>query len=348
MMKSSLCSHLSLQLDLFMAYSTHNVLLLTNFILNIQLLFICRVVQVEHRNGDRGESEEVREVNSEEVEKYTNVLPDKSSRRRNKMSDRIQFEDEIEMNGHVSDSTEVTESKKVRRYLKSNPHLKPVSIREVNSLISKDDDVWILHCPHGIDTTQLENSDITIDEKCKMKIDSHTFQGNLNTDFNRITVLNYHKTKPVIKNLSIQGMVHFRKKIPRAHYFEDNVIVNNQTNFIPLPDTKCRHPLFGPDYKRAVKIPSAIKARLREVEENDEELEEVQKVKSERKSKKKHRKEKFDTDMVDSNGVVPRKKRKHLHTDEEEPAPKKSKKIKHDPDKVWESEEAIKESLFNF
>lgn len=304
---------------------------------------------MEHRNGDVDKSEEVREINSEEVKKCTKVLPAKTSLRRSKICDRIQFEDEIEMNGHVSDSSEVTEPKKIRRYLKSNPHLKPVSITEVKLLISKDDDVWILHCPQGIDITQLENSDITVDEKCKMKIDGQTFHGNLDTEFNSITVLNYHKMKPVIKNLSINGMVNFRKKIPRPHYYEDNVVVNNQTNFIPLPDTKCRHPLFGSDYKRAIKIPTAVKARLRAVQ--DEELEEVQEVKCERKRKKKHKKEKIvvdECDVVDNKAEVPRKKRKHLHIDEEEPAPKKSKKIKHDPDKVWESEEAIKESLFNF
>lgn len=311
----------------------------TNLIFNEKLLYLYRVVELEHTNGDIDESEEVREVNNEEV------VPKKTSRP-SKISDRIQFEDEVEMNGHVSDSSEITECKKLRRYLKSNPHLKPLTIRKVNSFISKDDDVWILHCPHGLDITQLENSDITIDEKCKMKIDDQTFHGNLDTDFNRTTVLNYHKMKPVIKNLAIQGTVHFRKKIPRPHYFEDNVMVNNQTNFIPLPDTKCRHPLFGPDYKRAIKIPAAVKARLRAI--GHEELEEVQEVKSERKRKKKHKKEKIESDVVDFKAEVPRKKRKHLHTDEEEPAPKKSKKIKHDPDKVWESEEAIKESLFDF
>ncbi|XP_026331033.1 DNA-directed RNA polymerase I subunit RPA34-like [Hyposmocoma kahamanoa] len=306
------------------------------------------VVEVEHTNGDINESDDVREVNSDQVEKRTKVQSEKKSRRTNKISDRIQFEDEIEVNGHLSDSSEVTESKNIRRYLKSNPHLKPISIREVNSLISKDDDVWILKCPLGIDVTQLQNSDITIDEKCKMKIDSQTFHGNLNTDCNSVTILNYHKMNPVIKNVSIHGMVNFKKKIPRPHYFEDNVMVNNQTNFIPLPDTKCRHPLFGTDYKRAMKIPAAVKARFRAVELRDEELAEVQEVKSERKRKKKHKKEKTELDVVDTKAEVPRKKRKHLHTDEEEPAPKKSKKMKHDPDKVWESEEAIKESLFNF
>lgn len=306
------------------------------------------MIQVEQTNGDIEENEDGREVNSDKEEKSTNVLQEKKSRRSSKISDRIQFEDEIEMNGLVSDSSEVTESKKIRRYLKSNSHLKPVSIQEVNSFISKDDDVWILQCPHGIDVTQLENSDITIDEKCKMKIDSQTFHGNLNTDFNCVTVLNYHKRKPVIKNLLIHGMVKFRKKIPRPHYFEDNVMINNQTNFIPLPDTKCRHPLFGPDYKKAMKIPAAVKARFRALE--NEELEEVQEVKIEKKRKKKHKKEKIEieSDVVDSKAEVPRKKRKFLYTDEEEPAPKKSKKIKHDPDQVWESEEAIKESLFNF
>lgn len=295
---------------------------------------------MEHTNGDINESEEVR------MDNCTKVMPEKTSKRTSKLIDRIQFEDDIEINGHDSDSSEVTETKEMEGYLKSNPHLKPVSLKEVNSLISKDDDLWILHCPHGVDVTQLENSDITIDEKCKIKIDSETFHGNLNTDVNIITVLNYLKMKPVIKNLSIHGMVNFKKKIPRPHYFQDNVIVNTQTNFIPLPDTKCRHPLFGPDYKKAKKIPAAVRARLRAVEH--EELEVIQEVKSERRRKKKHKKEKTDSDTVDIKTEAPRKKRKRVHTDEEEPAPKKSKKIKHDPDKVWESEEAIKESLFNF
>lgn len=295
---------------------------------------------MKHTNGDIDEREKVK------VDKCTKRLSVRKSLGKNKISERIQFEDEIEINGHGSDSSEVAESKKMRHYLKSNPHLKPISIKEVNSLISKDDDVWILHCPQGVDVTQLENSDITIDEKCKMKIDSQTYHGNLNTDFNVITVLNYHKMKPVIKNLSIHGMINFRKKIPRPHYFQDNIMANNQTNFIPLPDTKCRHPLFGPDYKRAIKIPAAVKARMRAVK--DEKLEEIQEIKSEKKKKKKHKKEKIDSDTVDIKAEAPRKKRKRLHTDDDEPAPKKSKKIKHDPDNVWESEEAIKESLFSF
>lgn len=298
---------------------------------------------MEHRNGHVNESNEEREGSSEEIEKNTKDLLNKTSPWKSKISDRIQFEEDVETNGHVSDTSDVTESKKLRHYLKSNPHLRLVSTREVNTIISKDDDVWILHCPQGVGVSQLENSDISIDEKCKMKIDSQTFHGNLDTDFTSIAVLDYHRMKPVIKKLSIEGTVHFRKKIPRPHFIEDNTMVNNQTNFIPLPDTKCRHPFFGPDYKRAMKIRTSVKARLKAVEN-----EEIEEDNSEMKRKKKHKKEKIDLDEVDIKTEIPRKKRKRPDTDEDEPVPKKSKKIKHDPDKVWESEEAIKESLFNF
>ncbi|KAI5638658.1 DNA-directed RNA polymerase I subunit RPA34.5 domain-containing protein [Phthorimaea operculella] len=270
-----------------------------------------------------------------------------------RISERLQFEDDENVVTARNESSEndSQQSSKMRRFLKANPHLQSIQcISNSDSVISKDDDVWLFHCPHEVDVSSLKDTDISLDNKCKIKIDSQTYIGHVENEINSTAILTFEHNRPVIKSVQLQGVVNFKKRIPKPHLFEDNIIENRQTNFIPLPDTKCRHPLFGPDYKNATKIPSSIKSRLQNSDS------ETSIPKTEKKKKKRKHVENDERDMgVDvPDGIVeekPSRKRHHSEiVDTDQPVKKKYKKIKKEKNsgESWDSEKAIEDNLFNF
>ncbi|XP_068630411.1 myb-like protein X [Battus philenor] len=271
------------------------------------------------------------------------------------ISDRIRFEedvldfsrDEDHDNGHLN-GTET--SKQIKRFLKKNSHLKQISPSvQSDSVITEDDEVWVLKCPSEVDINSLKGTNLVLDSKCKLKADSQTYVGSIENNTNVITVLTLDHGKPIIKNVSLSGTVNFRKRIPKPHYFEDNVMENNLSNFIPLPETKSRHPLFGANYKSAIKVPKHIAQRLNEVVP-----ESTSNANGNRKKKKKHKKEPVseneDETRFESGSTEVRKKRKRKHSVKDVASPKLAKKFKYDPDsaEAWESEKAIEQQLFNF
>ncbi|XP_026729866.1 uncharacterized protein LOC113495375 [Trichoplusia ni] len=282
-----------------------------------------------------------------------------------RISERILFESEDDDN--MEDSTKCGDDynsnqnmKKTKQFLKGNPNLKLVSEKNYTNL-TQDDEIWILKCPKEIDIRSFAGKNINFHGKCKIKFDGQTYDGNAEGDIqsNTVTVLTMEHNKYKIKNLPLNGIIGLRKRIPKAQFHDDNVMVNNQTNFIPLPETKCRHPLFGSNYKKALKIPASIAERLIMQDSIEAPL------KAEKRKKKKHKSDKNAVDQetpetqegimkiepdITIDASEKKKKKKRKISDDAGPAPKKLKRIKHDPEsaEAWESEKAIEENLFNF
>lgn len=264
----------------------------------------------------------------------------KASHKTLKLSDRIQFEDEEDLRPNNNDSIDNNVwSSRFKCFIKSRSHLKSVPQIQHECSITNDDEIWVLKCPREMDIMSLSNTDILLDNKAKIKIDGQTFIGSIDEEINRMAILSFEHNKAVINNISSNGTVCFHKRIPKAHFIEENIIVNNQTNFIPLPDTKSRHPLFGSNYKRAMKIPTSIRARLKAVD--------TEPVAASPKTKKKKKHKKEPGWGADAQGPRPSKR---PPADLPQPPTKKQKRSKHDSlaAEAWDSEKAIEENLFNF
>ncbi|CAK1603728.1 unnamed protein product [Parnassius mnemosyne] len=293
---------------------------------------------------------------NDEIILSSSSISNKVTPRASKISDRIRFEDEDSLDLHSQDlsnrKSSIAHSTQLQSYIKINPHLNRISPNfQSDSIISQDDEVWVLKCPHEIDVKNLKDTSILLDNKCKFKVDSQTYVGLVENSSDRVAILTVDKNVPVIKNIPLSGTVNFHKRIPKAHFIEDNTMVNNQTNFIPLPEIKCRHPLFGANYKHAIKLPKHIIQRL-----NPSEVESIPTSNEKRKKKmKKNKKENLSDNEQESKPdpetlEVPHKKRKRKLSQEGETSPKLIKRLKHDPDsdENGESEKAIEKQLFSF
>ncbi|CAD0252995.1 unnamed protein product [Spodoptera exigua] len=290
---------------------------------------------------------------------------EKSKSRTKRLSDRIRFEDDIESNINESsleeDNTYSEQIKKpliLKKVTKINPNLKQVPHTfNTNVSINQNDEIWVLKCPKEINISDFTNTTLSVHGKCKVKVAGQTYEGSAEEEqSHRLSYLGIDHNKLKIKNISLSGVITLRKRIPKAHFRDDNIIVNNQSNFIPLPETKCRHPLFGSNYKKSLKIPAAISERLN-MQANGEVL------KTEKRKKKKGNKDEKRVEQVESQelsisemksepglAVREKKKKKRKLLDDEGPAKKKVKRIKTDPEseEAWESEKAIEQNLFNF
>lgn len=282
-------------------------------------------------------------------------VQNKISQRISKISDRIRFEDEDtsefnDDNQHFKNNN-IIFSAQFQKYLKANTHLKKIlPSPQSDSIISEDDEVWVIKCPSEIDVKNFKGSSLILDTKCKLKVDSQTFVGFNESSVNNMTFLTLDQRKPVIKNITLNGLIHLHKRIPKPHFVLDNNMINNQTNFIPLPETKCRHPLFGINYRSAIKVPKHVAERLNgiELESSPSDVND--------KTKKNKRKRKIKNNLSDcepepkTEPEIRQKKKKRKRSRDSATPPKSAKRRKHDPDsaETWESEKGIEQQLFNF
>lgn len=285
-------------------------------------------------------------------------IHDKTNPRISRLSDRIRFEEENILRTDKSDHNKNNElrSKKIEKFLKDNENLKPISSKfKSESILTQDDEIWIMKCPHDISVNAFQDISIPLDKKCKIKVDGSTYEGSTEGHINTVTVVSQLDNQFVLKNLSSKGIINFRKRVPKVHIRDDIMMLNNQTDFIPLPETKIRHPLFGSNYKKAIKIPRAVKERL---EANPSISEESKKANKQKKKKilsidndfvsnveTKHEPQLFGVNVVKKKN----KKRKHSGSEETQSI-KQDKRQKHHTNsaEVWDSEKAIEENLFNF
>ncbi|CAG4936353.1 unnamed protein product [Colias eurytheme] len=319
---------------------------------------------------------------NEEVE-YNGVQPDHSiveigsadesiqnshdfgkSKENPKISDRIKFEDdttEIEFNNH-NDSTIIEEnmaapSKQMKRYIIENPNLQKLNIKIGNKkfFVTEMDEVWLFKCPRDVELAHLSGIKLDVSSKSKVKINGKNYDTTVDDNICRLPILSYTaEHRAIIRNVKLNGCINLKKRLPKTHPLENEIMENDQMSFIPLPETKCRHPFFGVHYKKSIKIPAKTAERLKENPETHDDVDEV------RKKKKKHKKEKrLEVDMEPPEvetveAVAIRKKKKaskRKHSEVDESPPPKKKRLKHNPEasaETWESEQAIEETLFNF
>lgn len=319
----------------------------------------------DHRNlisdhNDAGSSSN--EQNHKIVKHKSNVnnvflnqsLPDKILKRSSRLSDKIQFEDDSDKDS-ISDNeitvipsnensdVDDTLDKHLLKYVQRNPDFKVVKSKMLKgAVLSNDDDIWLLECPNEIDINDLKDKSLDLENKCKIKINDQTYIGRREDDTSHITVLSSQKRKHIIKNVPIKGTIRLHKRKRKQHFVVDENMVNSN-NFVPLPEIKCRHPLFGPNYKNAMKLPISIREQLQETEASPSQESKKKKVKKE--------KERINsqTQEVEDIKVKKSKKRKHKSSEgNDSPVKKKKSKIKPDSSEAWESERAIEENLFNF
>ncbi|CAF4753839.1 unnamed protein product [Pieris macdunnoughi] len=276
-----------------------------------------------------------------------------------KVSDRIQFEEDLDFNKSNDFNGSVIEAnvnqKQIRRYLKKHTNLQPISPKTKlkDSTITDSDDVWLVKCPQDVDIMHLKDIPLSLSNKTKLKVGGKVYEYMVDNNNLRLPILTFHhQNEPLIKNLRTNGCIHLKNKVPKVHIPDNEIMINDQTNFIPLPDTKCRHPLFGIHYKKLIKVPVEIAKRLH----TDQELNSLAVQDNITVKKKKQKKNKrslensgeFQEPIKLEREVSKKIKKRKLSSGTNSPI--KSKRVKYDPDstQTWDSEKAIEENLFNF
>ncbi|XP_045521341.1 uncharacterized protein LOC123712354 isoform X1 [Pieris brassicae] len=274
-----------------------------------------------------------------------------SVRNLSKVSDRIQFEEDLDFNKSVVEAN--FNQKQIRRYLKNHTNLLPISPKtKLDSTITDTDDVWLVKCPQDVDIMHLKDITLGLSNKTKLKLGGKVYEYMVDQNNLRLPILTFHnQSKPVIKNLITNGCIYLKNKVPKVHIPNNEVMVNDQTNFIVLPDTKCRHPLFGIHYKKCIKVPVEIAKRLHTDQEQNS-LPVQDNIKEKKKKQKIYKRslisDEFQEPIKLEQEVSKKKKKRKLSSGTNSPV--KSKRVKYDPDstQTWDSEKAIEENLFNF
>ncbi|XP_041976017.1 ankyrin repeat domain-containing protein 12-like [Aricia agestis] len=282
------------------------------------------------------------------------AIPSTVPKKTKRISDRLRFEDDEIVttleNGYDSDK-EVSYSKEVKTFLKRNQKFSPLTT--FAPFKTDEEDIYILKCPTGIDIKDFKDVNLVLDGKSKIKVAGQTYDGVITETDTKKLLVTSSKNNVYLRNESVLKTIVFRQRIPVPHIQDDSVITSNQTTFIPLPDTKCRHPLFGTNYRNAIKVAKAVRERL---SENNLQPETVEQETLYKNKKKKHKKEKetvereseVDSTVIKEEGESSKKKKKKRKIKEEtEAKPAKRIKLEQDPG-AWESEKAIEENLFNF
>lgn len=289
------------------------------------------------------------ELNSDSNMKQITV--NNSNHMSRKMSERLVVEEDFESYKYNKED-KVGISSKLKKFMKNNTHLKPISNELKNTEIMDDDEIWLVKCPSELECSSFQNKKLTLGDRFKVKLDGHTYEGNTSTVDDRIALIYMKCNSLAISSIPLTGVIHLQRRIPKPHLQDNNIIENNLPEFIPLPTTKCRHPLFGTDFKSCIKIPSPIADKLKSTDCIDS----IVKKKKKRKDKDKSINEQKDEDTLvelkeEEQEVNSRKKKKRKTKSEEEEPPRKKKKLKKHTfisPETWDSEKAIEQNLFNF
>lgn len=296
-----------------------------------------------------------------------NLYENNAEKRKTRISERIQFEDEnSDLETSKFNTTEsLKKSDKLKKYSKENLHLKPLKTMLDNNeaTLTTEDEIWLIRCPKNVHVDSFQDKEVTLEGKCKLKLNGQTYEGSIDKEPGNMSILSSERSHFVIKSCLVKGFLNLRKRIPKTHIQDDIALNINQASFIPLPETKSRHPLFGHNYKKSIKLAAHVTERLNTT------TSQYKKTKT-RKEKSFNSdqdhfsittpKEECSTSIANANVSDPklpeleqvgsRKKNKHKKNRNEDAAPKTKKKYKHDLESVeaWDSEKAIEENLFNF
>lgn len=295
---------------------------------------------------------------SQDIEPNTSPHPDTSNSNKvnksHKIADRLRFEDEDSVDYTLKENVDDTKSSKnLKKFIESNSNFSIVKASaEKGTMLTPNDEIWIIKAPHDLNVQDFAGINMKIGERNKLKINGQTYDLVSDDSIKKAPILMCDKNKINIPHVPINSVINVHKRIPKAHIPEENIMVNHQPNFIPLPETKCRHPLFGVNYRKATKIAPSVAERLKDTVVSSP-------VNDERVKKKKHKKEKRKLELEsesemkpldeEASVIAPKKKRKRKSSIKEEPVTKKAKYVNNeDTGDVWESEQAIEKNLFDF
>lgn len=247
------------------------------------------------------------------------------------ISDKIRFESEH------SDYGSDFPQEKLKEAFDNYVNLKRVipSFFEKTSMCPETDEIWLMKCPSSIEISNLKGLTLPIEEKTKFKIDNQRYECFMDvSNHKNLTIITPNPGKNgtyKLQTFPCLGEIKLRNKFPKLHIDESTHIVNKHS-FIPLPDTKKRHPLFGVEYKPLIKL-------------NKDVAEKLQSANKKIKSKKKVKKEKL---MDVQSEIYKRKKRKRKMSSNEDTDDKLvvKKHKKNLSDVIWNSEKAMEENLF--
>lgn len=193
-------------------------------------------------------------------------------------------------------------------------------------------------------SSDLSTKELTVDGKGKIKIDGNTYDCSTERDQSHLNLNMCSDGRFIMKRIAPKGTLQLRHRIPKPHVAQEGSIVNKQ-QFIPLPETKLRHPLLGHEYRAALALPPQVALRLRHATatatatmQPDEPADCTDSAATATATKKRKRKRTSSVaDVVAERAESP------------PPPRKKSKKAKRNVDAgTWDSAQAIEENLFNF
>lgn len=182
-----------------------------------------------------------------------------------RISDRLQFEEDSADYELLHNLPKTDLPHELKQFIRCNACLTPSQALEnsqCESVLSAEDEVWIVKVPHEIALSDFENINLALDGKKKIKINGKSYDSTIDTSTRADPLFLYHNYKAYIRNTHVSGILSLRNRIPKVHIPYETLMMNNESSFIPLPETKCRHPLFGIDYKKAVRVPPEIAQRL--------------------------------------------------------------------------------------
>ncbi|XP_077284886.1 uncharacterized protein LOC143910330 [Arctopsyche grandis] len=237
----------------------------------------------------------------------------------------------------IEDGENALDQEVLKKFLDENPNLRPTPVSQTD-LITENDDLWLIQCPPRFDVDSLVRLRILDHDKSKLKIPNSKLECvNIDKDSNQDITMILPATagRPcTINNYTIKGKYVVRERMKTAISVRPE---EEQTTTVPFPDNlKIRHPLFGGDYKKHIKLPSVVCERLANPP--------TRSLKSHKKYKTVQEPVVKEEEVHDTTVTKQHKKRKGSPGLLDDTV--KSKKMKM-AQKMWETETSIEKSLFD-
>ncbi|XP_057653295.1 tanabin-like [Diorhabda carinulata] len=123
-------------------------------------------------------------------------------------------------------------------------------------------DVYLLHVPKSVNPENLLNSEINLEESCRVNIDGDSYTIKPTSNVPDPTLVLNNKTE----------ILHFKKNLVLEKYIKANKepkIPSKEKFIVPLPShLKNRHPLFGSNYEDRIQLDETIEEKLDEALKN--------------------------------------------------------------------------------
>ncbi|CAG9126763.1 hypothetical protein JYU34_016212 [Plutella xylostella] len=281
-----------------------------------------------------------------------------SNSRRKSVSERLTFEEDAvrsnDSNTQQNSSTESNLSLPMKQFLSKKTSLKLVHAHSASEITS-DDEVWAVSAPRALPAAALLGASLDVGERGRLRAAGRSYESAGRAG--RVVL-----ARGGALAAAPGGGVALRGRPGRAPAAPP-AAPPAPPAAIPLPPTRLRHPLLGADYKRALKLPRSVRARLlaaadaprrpRRDRPGSPAPGEPQEPCGEEPPRKRRRE-----DSAGGGGDAsarPRGKRRRASSGEREAEPPRAKRRKHAPPAApaapagaWDNEQAIEDNLFNF